>query len=143
MGFTSELFLLCLAKLQVKPIPVSRRNAQGVDAKKDTAALSLKQTTSLPISSQETRSVPEQSVPAVISSTNNSGSATISDRGATTDHSASSGNTSSSVPEASVQEGIMGKADLSGKETVELASGSDMQGVSQITPIATSGPLTR
>uniref|UniRef100_A0A8C1WLW8 Myb-like domain-containing protein n=1 Tax=Cyprinus carpio TaxID=7962 RepID=A0A8C1WLW8_CYPCA len=125
------------AKLQVKPIPVSRRNAQGVDAKKDTAALSLKQTTSLPISSQETRSVPEQSVPAVISSTNNSGSATISDRGATSD------NTRSSVPEASVQEGIMGKADLSGKETVELASGSDMQGVSQITPIATSGPLTR
>ncbi|XP_016311536.1 transcription factor TFIIIB component B'' homolog isoform X4 [Sinocyclocheilus anshuiensis] len=135
------------AKLPVKPIPVSRRNAQGVDAKEDTAALSLKQTTSLPISTQETRSVPEQTVPAVISSTNNSISATISDRGATTDHSATSDNTRSPVPEASVQEGpsqgIMGKVDLSGKETVELASGSDLQGVSQITPIATSGPLTR
>ncbi|XP_016126823.1 transcription factor TFIIIB component B'' homolog, partial [Sinocyclocheilus grahami] len=135
------------AKLPVKPIPVSRRNAQGVDAKEDTAALSLKQTTSLPISTQETRSVPEQTVPAVISSTNNSISATISDRGAITDHSATSDNTRSPVPEASVQDGpsqgIMGKVDLSGKETVELASGSDLQGVSQITPIATSGPLTR
>ncbi|XP_059398864.1 transcription factor TFIIIB component B'' homolog isoform X2 [Carassius carassius] len=131
------------AKLQVKPTPVSRRNAQGVDAKEDTAALSLKQTTSLPISTQKTRSVPEQTLPAVISSTNNSISATISERGATTDHSATSDKTCSPVPEASVQEGIMGKVDLSGKETFELASGSDLQGVSQITPIATSGSLTR
>ncbi|XP_026090177.1 transcription factor TFIIIB component B'' homolog isoform X3 [Carassius auratus] len=131
------------AKLQVKPTPVSRRNAQGVDAKEDTAALSLKQTTSLPISTQKTRSVPEQTLPAVISSTNNSISATISERGATTDHSATSDNTCSPVPEASIQEGIMGKVDLSGKETFELASGSDLQGVSQITPIATSGVLTR
>ncbi|XP_052444609.1 uncharacterized protein zgc:162472 isoform X2 [Carassius gibelio] len=34
-----------IAKLQVKPIPVSRRNTRGGDAKEDTAALSFKQTT--------------------------------------------------------------------------------------------------
>ncbi|XP_042604103.1 transcription factor TFIIIB component B'' homolog isoform X4 [Cyprinus carpio] len=134
------------AKLQVKPIPVSRRNARGGDAKEDTAALSFKQTTSLPVSTQETRSVPEQTVPAVISSTDDSISTTISDREATTDLSETSDNTRSPVSEDSVQEGssqgIMGKVDLSGKETVELASRSDSQSVSQITPITTSGPLT-
>ncbi|XP_050949960.1 transcription factor TFIIIB component B'' homolog isoform X4 [Labeo rohita] len=121
------------AKLQVKPIPVSRRNAPAVDAKEDTAALSLKHTTSLPISTQETRSVQEQTVPAVISSTDDSVS--------------TSNKTHSPVPEESVQEGpshgIMGGVGTSGKETNELSSGSDSQGVSQITPVATSGPLTR
>ncbi|KAF4098800.1 hypothetical protein G5714_020830 [Onychostoma macrolepis] len=127
------------AKLQVKPIPVSRRNARGGDAKEDTAALSFKQTTSLPISIRDTRSVPEQTVPAVISSTD--------DLISTTDVSVTSGNPRSPVSEESVQEcssqGIMGNVDLSGKETVEVASRSDSQGVSQITPITTSGPLTR
>ncbi|KAL0163136.1 hypothetical protein M9458_042532, partial [Cirrhinus mrigala] len=99
-------------KLQVKPIPVSRRNAPAVDAKEDTAALSFKHTTSLPISTQEMRSVPEQTVPAEISSTDDSISA--------------SNKTHSPVPE----ESIMGKVGPSDKETVELGSG-------QITPIAT------
>ncbi|XP_073680707.1 uncharacterized protein [Garra rufa] len=129
------------AKLQVKPITVSRRNAQGVDAKEDTAALSSKQTISLPISIQETRSVPEQTVPAVISSKDDSISATISNKEATTDHSAISDNTCSPLTEES--EGIIVKVGLSDKETVELASGSDSRSVSQITPFATSGPLTR
>ncbi|KAL1253272.1 hypothetical protein QQF64_017965 [Cirrhinus molitorella] len=132
------------AKLQVKPIPVSRKNTRGVDAKEDTAALSFKQTTSLPISTQETRSVQEQTVPAVISSTADSISTTISsERRATTDHSANSDKTQLPVSEESVKEGssqgIMGKVGHSDKETVEIAQ----QGASQITPIATSGPLTR
>lgn len=45
-----------IAKLQVKPIPVSRRNTRGGDAKEDTAAISFKQTTSLPVSTRETSS---------------------------------------------------------------------------------------
>ncbi|RXN12954.1 transcription factor TFIIIB component B-like protein [Labeo rohita] len=83
--------------------------------------------------SQGTRSVQEQTVPAVISSTDDSIS--------------TSNKTHSPVPEESVQEGpshgIMGGVGTSGKETNELSSGSDSQGVSQITPVATSGPLTR
>ncbi len=124
-----------------------RRNARGGDTKEDTAALSFKQTTSLPLSIQEMRSAPEQAVPAVISSTDDLISATISDRESTTNVSVTSDNTRSPVSEESVQEGsskgIMGKVDLSGKETVEVASRSESQGVSQITPITTSGALTR
>ncbi|XP_077050125.1 uncharacterized protein LOC143697070 isoform X2 [Siphateles boraxobius] len=139
------------AKLQVKPIPISRRNARGVDAKEDTAVLSLKETTSLPISTRETRSVPEQTVPAAVSTTDNSTSATISDREANTDLTATSDNSRSPQQENGPQEsfqkgpsqGIMGQVDLPGKETVELASGPDSQSGSQITPIATSGSLTR
>ncbi|XP_043077107.1 transcription factor TFIIIB component B'' homolog isoform X3 [Puntigrus tetrazona] len=131
------------AKLQVKPIPLSRRSVRDSDAKEDTAV--SKQTTSLPISIRETKSVPEQTLPAAISSTGDSISATISD--ISTDLSVTSDNTPSPLSGESVQEGssqgIMGKVDLSGKETVGLASGSDSKGVSQIAPIATSGPLTR
>lgn len=139
------------AKLQVKPIPISRRNARGVDAKEDTAALSLKETTSLPISTRETRSVPEQTVPSAVSTTDNSTSATISDREANADLTATSDNSRSPQQENDPQEsfqkgpsqGIMGQVDLPGKETVELASGPDSQSVSQITPIAKSGSLSR
>ncbi|XDV38402.1 hypothetical protein PO909_007820 [Leuciscus waleckii] len=139
------------AKLPVKPIPISRRNARGVDAKEDTAALSLKETTSLPISTRETRSVPEQTVSAAVSTTDNSASATISDREANTDLTATSDNSRSPQQENDPQEslqkgpsqGIMEQVDLPGKETAELASGSDSQSVSQITPAATSGSLTR
>ncbi|KAK7143231.1 hypothetical protein R3I93_014405 [Phoxinus phoxinus] len=139
------------AKLQVKPIPISRRNARGVAAKEDTAALSLKETTSLPISTRETRAVPEQTAPAAVSTTDNSTSAAISDREANTGLTATSDNSRSpqreNYPQESFQkgpsQGIMGQVDLPGKETVELASGPDSQSVSQITPIATSGSLTR
>ncbi|XP_056114314.1 transcription factor TFIIIB component B'' homolog isoform X2 [Rhinichthys klamathensis goyatoka] len=139
------------AKLQVKPIPISRRNARGVNAKEDTAALSLKETSPLPISTRETRSVPEQTVPAAVSTTDNSTSASISDREANTDLTATSDNSRSPQRENDPQEsfqkgpsqGIMGQVDLPGKETVELASEPDSQSVSQITPIATSGSLTR
>ncbi|XP_039543895.1 transcription factor TFIIIB component B'' homolog isoform X3 [Pimephales promelas] len=139
------------AKLQVKPIPISRRNARGVDAKEETAALSLKETTPLSISTRETRSVPEQTVPADVSTTDNSTSATISDREANTDLTATSDSSRSPQRENDPQEsfqkgpsqGIMGQVELPGKETVELASGPNSQSVSQITPIATSGSLTR
>ncbi|XP_073790695.1 uncharacterized protein isoform X5 [Danio rerio] len=111
------------AKLQVKPIPVMRKNTRGV--KEDTAALTLKETPSLPISTAETK--PEQTDPTVIST------------------SASSDNIPSS--EESVQEessqGTVGQVDITVKETDELASGSDSQTATQITPVATSGPLTR
>ncbi|XP_048021075.1 transcription factor TFIIIB component B'' homolog isoform X4 [Megalobrama amblycephala] len=131
------------AKLQVKPIPISRRNAQGVHAKEDTAELSLKETTSLPISTRAMRSRPEQTVPAAISTTDNSTSATISEREANTDLSVTSSPQQENDSQEGPSQGIMGQVDLPCKETVELASGSDSQGVSQITPIATSGPLTR
>ncbi|XP_056302395.1 transcription factor TFIIIB component B'' homolog isoform X2 [Danio aesculapii] len=112
------------AKLQVKPIPVMRRNTQGT--KEDTTALTLKETTSsLPISTPETR--PEQTDPTVISAS------------ATSDNIPSSGE---SVQADSSQD-IMGHVDLPVKETDELASGSEPQAATQITPAATSGPLTR
>ncbi|XP_067279050.1 transcription factor TFIIIB component B'' homolog isoform X2 [Pseudorasbora parva] len=128
------------AKLQVKPIPISKRNARGAHAKEDTAVLSLKETTSLPISTDETRSVAEQSAPVAIS-TDNSTSPTISDREANAD-------LSSPQQENYAQESFhkgpsQGQGDLPDKETNELASRSDSHSVSQITPIATSGPLTR
>ncbi|XP_073790724.1 uncharacterized protein isoform X19 [Danio rerio] len=70
---------------------------------------------------------PEQTDPTVIST------------------SASSDNIPSS--EESVQEessqGTVGQVDITVKETDELASGSDSQTATQITPVATSGPLTR
>ncbi|XP_051732943.1 transcription factor TFIIIB component B'' homolog isoform X2 [Ctenopharyngodon idella] len=131
------------AKLQVKPIPISSRNTRGVHAKEDTAELSLKETTSLPISTRETRSKPEQTVPAAISTTDNSTSDTASEREANTDLSVTSSPQQENDPQEGPSQGIMGQVDLPCKETVELASGSDSQGVSQITPIATSGPLTR
>lgn len=100
-----------------------RRNNRGT--KEDTAALTLKKNTSLPISTKETR--PEQTDPTVISTS------------ATSDNIPSS---EESV-QADSSQGIMGQVDLPVKETDELVSGSKPQTATQIMPVATSGPLTR
>ncbi|XP_051536750.1 transcription factor TFIIIB component B'' homolog isoform X2 [Myxocyprinus asiaticus] len=159
------------AKLQVKPNPVSRRNARGTHAKEDTPELSLEKTTSLPISTQETISVPDETVQAAISTT----SAIPSDRETARGLSLPSYNPALptlTLPESSsdligspqlvsqentskesAQEGssqlITGQVDLPSKGTVELAEteasglGTDSQSVNQITPVATTGTLTR
>ncbi|XP_051533022.1 transcription factor TFIIIB component B'' homolog isoform X2 [Myxocyprinus asiaticus] len=159
------------AKLHVKPNPVSRRNARGAHAKEDTPELSIKETTSLPISPQETISVPDKTVQAPISTT----SAIASDREMARGLSSSIDNpalptltppeSSSDVIDSpqlvnqedtskeSAQEGssqhIMGQVDLPGKVTVEFAeieasgSGTDSQSVKQITPVATTEALAR
>ncbi|XP_051960769.1 transcription factor TFIIIB component B'' homolog isoform X2 [Xyrauchen texanus] len=158
------------AKLQIKPNPVSRRNARGAHAKEDTPELSLKETTSLLIS-QETISVPDKTVQAPISTT----SAIASDREMARGLSSSIDNPALPTltpPESSTdvidspqlvsqedtskecdQEGssqhIMGQLDLPGKVTDEFAeieasgSGTDSQSVNQITPVATTGVLAR
>nr|XP_055035802.1 transcription factor TFIIIB component B'' homolog isoform X3 [Misgurnus anguillicaudatus] len=154
------------AKLQVKPNPVTKRNTKrAAHANGETPRVSLEDTTSVPIStlcSEKTISAQEQNVQATISTTVNSDSLTsavISDGETITLSSdvrappSQSSSDTKSPPQLASQDitaekcahvdpsqCIMGQVDLADKVGSMEASGSD---VNQITPVATSGPLTR
>ncbi|XP_065100081.1 uncharacterized protein [Paramisgurnus dabryanus] len=156
------------AKLHVKPNPVTRRNSRAAHAKGETPGVSSEETTSVPIStlySQKTISAEEQNVPTTISTTVNSDSltSTVISEGETvslsSDVRAPSSQSSSALknsPQLASQDitaeecaqvdasqCIMGQVDLTDKLASMEACGSDSQDVNQITPVATSAPLTR